>query len=36
MAMTAPYNNDNRQSNVDVEFAADPASGSFFNSEFKK
>lgn len=37
MAGTGSYSNDRPPSaSVDVDYAADPASGSFFNSEFKK
>ena len=35
MAATGPYNSD-RPPSVDVDYAADPASGSFFSSEYKK
>lgn len=30
------YSNDRASAGTDVEFATDPASGSFFNSDYKK
>lgn len=36
MANNGSYSNDRTSAATDIEFATDPASGSFFNSDYKK
>lgn len=36
MANNGSYSNDRASAAADIEFATDPASGSFFNSDYKK